>query len=139
MYIDKRYSNTDFIEILKASKFDIWRPTDSWNHTAKLSFVSSLKEVDYAKFREGFHLVNHIPTRLDPSHPKSFLKLIENAKISMKWGLIDPIDLEEQAFVEGYVLGNIGDVWRFINWENSGVWRICTNKPGQKIQIKPIL
>ena len=132
VYANKQYTNSEFTDILKKNCLEMWRPTDTWNQTAKITFVSALKEVDYAKFREGFHIINHIPTRLDATNPKSFLKLIENAKISMKCGLTEPIDLEEQAFIEGYILGNIGEMWRFLNWENNGTWRICSVKPHQR-------
>lgn len=35
---------------------------DLWNYKARLSWVTTLDEIDYARFKIGFHLVNRIPT-----------------------------------------------------------------------------
>jgi hypothetical protein len=56
----------------------------AWDETKKLHFVTRLKDVDYAKFRDGYHLINHIPSQLNPTCPKLMLSLIENCKISMR-------------------------------------------------------
>lgn len=69
-------------------------------------------------------MINHIPTRLNPGHPKFFLKLVEHWKISMRWGVITPFEGFENSFVVGYRLGGMGELWQFLRAPNEGVWKI---------------
>ena len=111
-----------------------------WNEDAKIAFVQKLKEVDYAKYFQDYHFVNHIPTRLRPNNPKGFLKLIENCKISMRCGVIEPVKDFEKVFIEGYRLGNIAELWQFLRTSEEGIWIIKTCSSSEhKIPYKNIL
>lgn len=135
--LHSQYDCPEVKNIMKAHHIEPLPPTTNqeWNDVARIALVVRMSKIDYAKFRDDYHIINHIPTRLNPARPKSFCKLIENCKISMRCGLITPIDNFESAFVEGYRLGNIGELWRFLNWENQGIWKInhCNGIPKKLI------
>ncbi|CAI2383092.1 unnamed protein product [Moneuplotes crassus] len=125
-FTDKFYSFPAFreimdwlsIEILPSKTADL----DQWNDEARIAFVTGLRGVDYARYLNGFHFVNHIQTRYRAGTTVGFLKLIEQCKNSMRCGVIDPIENFEDAFIEGYCLDNVGDLWTFLNRPNEGIW-----------------
>ena len=50
---------TNFLEKKQYAEVD---KTDRWNYKARLSWVANLNEIDYARYKIGFHMVNKIPT-----------------------------------------------------------------------------
>lgn len=73
-----RYHCPDFKQVLEGCAVEVDQQKEVWNDKANLAFVTNLTEVDFARFRDGFHLVNHIQTRFFPSYTKNFLLLIEH-------------------------------------------------------------
>ncbi|CAI2380683.1 unnamed protein product [Moneuplotes crassus] len=125
-FVNKVYCCPEFESVLENCNIKILTSEalepNQWNDEARFAFVSKLKEVDYARYINDFHFVNHIQTRYKPCSPKGFLKLIEHCKTSMKCGVIKPIDDYEDAFIEGYCLDNVSDLWTFLNCSNEGMW-----------------
>lgn len=86
-----------------------------WNYKSRLAIVCNLNELDYARFKIGYHIVNRIPTLYNLTFSKNVLKMLENLKISMKLGYLDTFLNFDDIIPEGYILDSIPEVWRFLN------------------------
>jgi len=48
---------------------------DQWNYKARLAWVVNLDEIDYARFKIGYHLVNRVPSLYKMTHHKNVVKM----------------------------------------------------------------
>ena len=135
-YICQKYENDKISQMLTSLKLvsNTDSEVDDWNENIRFSLVPTSKDIDYAKFIEGYHIFSHIPSWLNPTNPKSLIKIIENMKMSMDCDLIDPIEDINKYFLESYRLDSIWRLWRFLNCKNKGNWLLidtnnhCPNK-----------
>ena len=142
-YLNVNYKSKLIISILEKNKgFEELDKTDQWNYKARLALVWNLNELDYARFKMGYHIVNRIPTLYSLTLSKNVLKMWENLKISMKLGYLDTFINLDEIIPEGYILDSIPEVWRFLNCENSGVWDLVSfnySTPGNISVVDDVL
>lgn len=111
---------------------------DQWNYKARLSWVVSLNEIDYARFKIGYHLANRIPSLYNLTQLKNVIKMCENLKISMKLGYLDTFVNLDEIIQEAYILDSIPELWRFLNWENNGTWSLVNNNYSNSFNVTTV-
>lgn len=125
-YVNFNFHLKPLMEWMEKLSFTELDRVDAWNYKARLSFVNNLNELDYARFKIGYHMVNRIPCLYPWTSAKNVIKLWKWLKISMRLGYLDTfVDLNE-IISEAYVLDFMPDLWRFLNWENTGTWDLVS-------------
>lgn len=134
-YANFKYSSSMISKAINSCGFSKVDSQMYWKGLERLAFVYSLKEIDYARFKEGYHLVNHLPSRLNLNEPKNFIIFMEDIQISMKLGLAESFEGYEKCFIEGYRLDHVPDLWRFLNTDNSAEWRVVSQSESGKKDV----
>jgi hypothetical protein len=124
-YINFNYRNKPITSWMEKKGFLELDRIDLWNYKARLSWVTTLDDIDYARFKIGFHIVNRIPTLYKLTQFKNVWKMWENLKISWNLGYLE--DGYIDIIREHYIIDSIPELWRFLNWKNSGKWELVNN------------
>lgn len=94
----------------------------NWSDNYRFKWVQTPQEVNFMRFIEGTHIVNHISNCWIFTNKITTLDTIENLKISLKSGeIVTPLH-PDQFFPETYKLNFAPDLVKFLNQKDEGYW-----------------
>ena len=94
----------------------------NWSDNYRFKWVQTPQEVNFMRFIEGTHIVNHISNCWIFTNKITTLDTIENLKISLKSGeIVTPLH-PDQFFPETYKLNFAPDLVKFLNEKDEGYW-----------------
>ena len=91
----------------------------------RFKWTQSATEINYMKFKEGIHLVNHISNAYKLMATKtSTLEILEQLNIALQKGELQSeyIKRVSDFFPETYQLGVVADLVKFLNSKTGGMW-----------------
>lgn len=74
-YVSSQINIKQITTVMERKKYYESDMHDRWNYKNRVSFVQSLSEIDYARFKIGYHLVNKIPTLYKLFQMKNVVKM----------------------------------------------------------------
>jgi hypothetical protein len=94
----------------------------------RFKWTQTSSEVNYMKFKEGVHIVNHISNSKIFTTKISTLETLENLNSALLNGSIQSTFKYEDIFPETYRLDVVADLVNFLNKDCSGFWIVKKNQ-----------
>lgn len=88
----------------------------------RMKWTQTVEEIQFTKFVEGRHLVNHISNARIFTNKVSTLTTLENLKLRLEAGDIKSEMKVRDFFPETYRLDVVADLVQFLNSETKGLW-----------------
>ena len=101
----------------------------------RFKWTQTSSEVNYMKFREGEHIVNHISNAKIFTNKITTLDTLQSLKMSLDCGQIQSTLKVDDFFPRTYRLDVVADLVNFLNSPNEGLWLV---KKAQSNQGKGI-
>ena len=90
----------------------------------RFKWTQTSSEVNYMKFREGEHIVNHISNAKIFTNKITTLDTLQSLKMSLDCGQIQSTLKVDDFFPRTYRLDVVADLVNFLNSPNEGLWLI---------------
>ena len=94
----------------------------NWSDNFRFKWTQTPQEINFMRFVEGVHIVNHISNCWTFTNKITTLDTIENLKISLKSGEITTPLHPDSFYPESYKLNYGPDLVKFLNREDEGLW-----------------
>lgn len=105
----------------------------------RYKWTQTSSEVNYMKFKEGEHIVNHISNARIFTTKISTLEILEQLKIAIENGEIKSSMKLAEFFTETYRLDIAADLVKFLNSKTEGLWlqKRASSNQGKGIKLVP--
>lgn len=88
----------------------------------RYKWTQTSSEINYMKFREGEHIVNHISNARIFTTKITTLEILEQVKIALENGELNSTLRLSDFFPETYRLDIAADLVKFLNSKTGGCW-----------------